>query len=324
MTRSSGWNRRGISIWVENDDNLNLTEEASMTPPAASEQTWTVGSLLNWTASFLAQKQCESPRIDTEVLLAHVLDCQRIDLYGIRHGEQASDDVRQRYRELIRKRIEGCPVAYLVGRKEFFSLVFEVSPAVLIPRPDSEVAVMECLAIAKPLASLRVLDIGTGSGNLAVALARHHPGAQVTAVDISADALQIAGRNAESHGVAGRVTFLQGDMFAPLTASEPFDVVISNPPYIPTADMPRLPVGVRDFEPRQALDGGTSGFEVFERLITGACQHLRQGGWLIVEIGAPQESEARRRLEAVGSYELLPTVRDFSGHPRVVKARRVG
>src|SRR6266513_96850 len=143
-----------------------------MTPTATPTQTWTVGSLLDWTANYLAQKGCESPRVDAEVLLAHVLGCKRIDLYGLRHAEAAEDAVRQRYRDLIRRRIEGCPVAYLVGRKEFFSLEFEVSPAVLIPRPDSELAVMECLALAKPQASPRIIDIGTGSGNLAVALAK--------------------------------------------------------------------------------------------------------------------------------------------------------
>ncbi len=123
---------------------------------------------------------------------------------------------RQRYRELIRKRVEGCPVAYLVGRKEFFSLEFEVSPAVLIPRPDSEVAVMECLAFAKPQAAPRILDIGTGSGNLAVAIAKRHVGAQVTAVDASTAALEVARRNAAKHGVADRITFLHGDLFGPV------------------------------------------------------------------------------------------------------------
>src|SRR5437867_3617757 len=168
-----------------------------MTSTAAGKQAWTVGALLNWTAKYLADKGCESPRVDAEVLLAHALGCKRIDLYGLRHAEDAGDDLRKSYKELIRKRIEGCPVAYLVGRKEFFSLEFEVSPAVLIPRPDSEVAVMECLALAKPLTAPRVADIGTGSGNLAIAIAKRHPGAQIFAVDISADALAVARRNAE-------------------------------------------------------------------------------------------------------------------------------
>src|SRR5437762_6811155 len=153
-----------------------------MTAPAA-EQTWTVGSLLNWTAKFLADKQCEFPRVDAEVLLAHVLGCKRIDLYGLRFAEPAGDEVRQRYRELIRKRIEGCPVAYLVGRKEFFSLEFEVSPAVLIPRPDTETLVVEALRLAKEMPEPNVIDIGTGSGAIPVAVANRHKAAKVTATD---------------------------------------------------------------------------------------------------------------------------------------------
>jgi len=293
-----------------------------MTSPIAAETAWTIGSLLNWTANFLAQKACESPRVDAEVLLAHVLSCKRIDLYGLRHSEPAEEGVRQRYKELIRKRIEGCPVAYLVGHKEFFSLDFEVSPAVLIPRPDSEMAVLECLALAKPLAAPRVLDVGTGSGNLAIAIASRHAGARVTAIDRSADALATAKRNAQRHGVAERIEFLQGDLMSPLQASELFDFVVSNPPYIAEADLPRLPPGVRDYEPRLALDGGPDGFAVFDRLIADSQPFLPPGSWLIVEIGAPQEEHARQRIERQGGYELAPTVRDFSGHPRVLKARR--
>jgi release factor glutamine methyltransferase len=294
-----------------------------MPAPPASEQTWTVGSLLNWTAGYLAQKGCESPRVDAEVLLAHALGCKRIDLYGLHHAEPAADEVRQRYRGLIGKRVEGCPVAYLVGRKEFFSLEFAVSPAVLIPRPDSEVAVMECLTLAKPMSTPRIIDIGTGSGNLAVAIAKHHRGAQITAVDISPDALAVARRNAEKHGVAERVEFAQGDLFAPVATAEPCDFVVSNPPYIPTADVSRLPIGVRDYEPHLALDGGPDGYHIFDRLI-GAAQHfLRPGGWLIVEIGAPQEETARQHLTAHGGYELAATVHDYGGHPRVLKARRL-
>src|SRR6266542_343189 len=203
---------------------------------AGAEQAWTVGGLLEWTERFLTQKRLEFPRLDAEVLLAHALGCKRIDLYGALHGEPATEEVRQRYRDLIRRRIEGCPVAYLVGRKEFYSMEFEVSPAVLIPRPDSEVTVGECLRLAKLLPAPRVLDVGTGSGNLAVAIARHHKGARVTAVDISPDALAVAQRNAAKHGVADRVRFLRGDLFEAVPGGERFDFVISNPPYIPRED----------------------------------------------------------------------------------------
>ena len=224
-------------------------------PPSATEQVWTLGALLDWTAKHLAQKNIESARLDAEVLLAHVVGCKRIDLYGIRHGEEASAEVKQKYRDLIRRRLEGCPVAYLVGRKEFYGLELKVSPAVLIPRPDSEHVVITFLALAKQFSPRptggegsgvrgpRVVDIGVGSGNLAIAIAKHHASAEITAIDASADALQIAQENAAKHGVAERIRFLKGDLFAALAADEQFHFIVSNPPYIPDEDIPKLPIG---------------------------------------------------------------------------------
>lgn len=288
----------------------------------ATEQVWTLGSLLDWTAKHLASKNIDSARLDAEVLLAHVVPCKRIDLYGIRHGEVASEEIKQKYRELIRKRLEGCPVAYLVGRKEFYGLELKVTPAVLIPRPDSEHVVMECLKLAKPIERPRILDIGTGSGNLAIALARHHPAAEITAIDISSDALKIAQENAAKHGVAARIRFLEGDLSAPICDDERFDFVVSNPPYIADEDIPKLPVGVRQYEPLTALKGGPGGFVVFDRLIAESRGRLVSGGYLIVEIGSPQEKHAREKLLAMPEFSLAPTVSDFSGHPRVLVARR--
>jgi release factor glutamine methyltransferase len=287
-----------------------------------SEQVWTLGALLEWTAKHLAQKGVEHPRLDAEVLLAHAVGCKRIDLYGTRFAEVASPEVRQKYRELIGKRIEGCPVAYLVGKKEFFGLEFTVSPAVLIPRPDTEHVVMECVALAKSLATPRIVDIGAGSGNLAVALVKQLPSAQITAIDKSAAALAVAGQNAAKYGVGERIRLLEGDLFGPLAVDEQFDFVVSNPPYIPHDEIAKLPVGVKNYEPHSALDGGPDGFAMFERLIDSARSRLIPGGWLIVEIGAPQETLARQRIAAFPEYELAPTVRDYSGHPRVLKARR--
>ncbi len=288
---------------------------------AGAEQAWTVGGLLEWTERFLAQKGVEFPRLDAQVLLAYALGCKRIDLYGLLHGQPATEEVRQRYRDLIRRRVEGCPVAYLVGRKEFYSLELEVSPAVLIPRPDSEVAVVECLELAKQMAEPTILDIGTGSGNLAIAIAKHHKGAEVTAVDLSPDALAVAQRNAAKHDVAERIRFLCGDLFEAVPAGERFDFVISNPPYIPSAEVKRLAPGVRDYEPHLALDGGPDGYAVFERLVAEARQHLEPGGHLIVEITTAQEGPARQRLAALAGYELAPTIYDHGRHPRVLRAR---
>jgi release factor glutamine methyltransferase len=285
--------------------------------------TWTLGRLLDWTAKHLAEKGAEFPRLDAEVLLAHARGCRRIDLYTS-FTEPAPDDVRSKFRDLIRKRVEGYPVAYLVGRKEFFSLEFEVGPAVLIPRPDTETLVMEALALAKTMAAPRFVDVGTGSGAIAVAIAKNHPGAVVTATDISPEVLSVAARNAVKHGVADRVRFHRSDLLQDVGNEAGFDFIVSNPPYIATEDLPKLPVGVRDYEPAIALDGGPGGFRVIERLLAQAHPRLLPGGYLLVEIGAPQEETVRQMIARYAEYELSPTVRDYSGHPRVLKARRTG
>jgi release factor glutamine methyltransferase len=292
-----------------------------MQPATTTEQVWTLGALLDWTDKHLAQKGLESPRLDAQVLLAHVLGCARIELY-VRFDELATPEVRQQYRDLIRRRLEGSPVAYLVGRKEFYGLELKVSPAVLIPRPDSEHVVMECLKLAKMMIAPRIVDIGTGSGNLAIAIAKHQPTAEVTAIDISQDALQIALDNSAKHKVAERIRFLQGDLFAPLGTEEQFQFIVSNPPYIADEDMPQLPIGVRQYEPHLALRGGPGGFRVFDRLLAESRARLVSGGYLIIEIGSPQEQPARERLAALSEFTLLPTVFDYSRHPRVLIAQK--
>jgi release factor glutamine methyltransferase len=284
---------------------------------------WTVSRLLDWTGKYLAEKGSESPRLDTEVLLARAMDCKRIQLYT-RHDEEVADDARQRFKALIRDRVEGCPVAYLVGKKEFYSLELEVNRSVLIPRPDTETVVEESLRLMKEMAEPAVLDVGTGSGAIAIAVAKYCKTAKVTAIDISAAALEVAARNAARHDVAGRVRFVQGDLFSPLPAGEKFDFVLSNPPYIPHDDVAKLPAGVRDYEPHQALDGGPTGLEVLGRLVKEAPERLQPGGYLIVEIGSPQEAPARRVIEGQGGLELGKTVYDSAGHPRVLRARLRG
>ncbi len=287
----------------------------------ASARTWTVGGLLQWTEQFFAQKGVEAPRLDAQILLAHALGCDRIHIYT-RFEEEVGEDRRGQFRDLVRRRVEGCPVAYLVGRKEFYKLVFEVTPAVLIPRPATESLVLAALERIKPLATPRVLDVGTGSGCIAVSVAKQHTGAMVVAVDVNDHALAVARRNAERHGVADRVTFAAGDLYAGASAAGQFDAILSNPPYIRSSDLPALAAEVRDHEPRAALDGGPDGLAVFDRLIAGAADRLAPGGWLLVEIGFDQEAEALRRLAAVPGLSSGPTIRDADGHPRVVTARR--
>jgi release factor glutamine methyltransferase len=284
----------------------------SATPPR------TVGWLLDQTTTYFKQKGCESPRLDAQVLLAHVLKCGRIHLYT-RFEETPPDDVVGQFRELVRRRVQGCPVAYLVGVQEFYLLAFEVTPAVLIPRPDTETLIVEALKLLKGLEAPDVIDVGTGSGCIAVTVAHQHKAAKVTATDVSDDALAVASRNAAKHGLSDRIRFRQGDLFA--AAGERFDVVLSNPPYVAAEEMAGLPVGVRDFEPHLALNGGPGGFAVFQRLIEQARGHLKPGGHLLVEIGSDQEGPARERIAAAGGYSLAPTVHDRAGQPRVLHAR---
>jgi release factor glutamine methyltransferase len=255
------------------------------------------------------------------VLLAHALSCERIGLYA-RFSDSAPDAARGAFRELVRRRSQGAPVAYLVGHKEFFSLDFEVGPAVMIPRPDSEFVVLEFLRIAKGMAQVTAIDIGTGSGNLAIATAHQHPAARIWAVDRSSAALEIARRNAVRHGVADRIEFIEGNLFDPLPSGLQVDCILSNPPYIPTAEIPNLAIGVRDYEPHTALDGGPTGLEIVAAIVTQAEQFLKPGGQLILEIGAPQESDVRSLVQSRGGYELLPTIHDYAGHARVISALR--
>lgn len=284
-----------------------------------STETWTLGRLLQWTTTFLSDKQADSPRLDAEVLLAHILNVPRIALYT-RFDEVASDETRARYRQLVKQRVEGMPVAYLVGFKEFYNLRFAVTPAVLIPRPETELVVMEAIRLAKTISTPRVVDVGTGSGVMAVTMARFVPAANVTAIDLSPDALAIAQQNAQTLGVASRIRFLQGDLLTPV-AGEMFDLVMSNPPYIPSEVMSTLSESVKKYEPQLALDGGPGGLQVIEKLANQAHGHLKPGGYLILEIGYDQGKTVPSLLQKIG-YQAVNVQIDHAGHLRIVRAIR--
>lgn len=290
-------------------------------PPNRSEDAWTVGRLLSWTTEFLKKRGSESPRLDAEVMLASVLGWERVQLYT-HFEDEIGEAQRGRYRDLVRRRAEGAPVAYLVGRKEFYSLRFDVSPAVLIPRPESEFVVIEAIEALKTLEAPRLVDVGTGSGCLAVACAHQLTKAKVTAIDLSPKALEVARKNAERHKLIDRVEFLEGDLLGPLADAPTLDAIVSNPPYIPTDDVANLEPGVRDHEPILALDGGADGLEVVRRLIREAAPRLKPGGHLILEIGTAQEASVRELLSDEQVWELRPTIRDLQGHPRVIHATR--
>jgi release factor glutamine methyltransferase len=300
-------------------------ERHSSLPNPGSEartgESWTVGRLLTWTTDFLKRHRSESPRLDAEVMLAHVLEWQRVQLYT-HFEEEVGQAARGAFRELVRRRSEGSPVAYLVGRKEFYSLVFTVSPAVLIPRPESEFVVVEYLERTRHIESPRAVDVGTGSGCLAIASAHRQPGAHFVATDLSEDALAIARQNAAALGVADRVDFRHGDLLLPAAELGPFDAIISNPPYIAGESIKELEAGVRDYEPRLALDGGPTGLVVVARLIEMAVPLLKPGGHLILEIGSDQEAPVRSLIGGQPGLKLMPTVFDHAKHPRVIRATR--
>ncbi len=283
---------------------------------------WTIKALLLWTTDFLAKKGIENPKTDAQILLAHVLGCKKIDLL-VNFDQQPSEADRNRFKELIHRRVAGWPVAYLVGYRDFYLLTFEVSPAVLIPRPETETLVAEALAFLKPRTAPAVLDIGTGSGCIAISIAHQKKDSHVTAVDVSPDALAVAKRNAAKHGVADRMTFLQGDLFAQVPAGTTFDLIASNPPYIAGHEFAALAPDVRDHEPRVALDGGADGLAFYRRIAAAVGPFLKPGGKLLMEIGATQDADVRTLLGERPELEVGPTLKDDAKLRRVVTAKKL-
>jgi release factor glutamine methyltransferase len=292
-----------------------------MNPAPQTPTVWTIKALLAWTTDFLTSKGFEAAKREAEILLAHVLGGKRVDLF-VRFEEQPTEAERTKFRELIHRRVAGWPVAYLVGSREFYLLSFDVDPAVLVPRPDTETLVLEAIKRLKPLAAPAVLDIGTGSGCIAVSLAHQKKDARVTATDVSPDALAVAERNAAKHGVVDRMTFLQGDLFTPLSRHGTFDLIASNPPYIAQSEFATLAPDVRDHEPRLALDGGPDGLAYYRRIASGVGPFLKPGGSLLLEIGYTQDNAVRALLAERPELEVGTTLKDAGGHPRVVTAKR--
>jgi release factor glutamine methyltransferase len=305
------------------------------------DEPWTVGRLLSWTVDYLGKHGSENPRLDAEVLLAEARGCKRIDLYTA-YGETASEEVRVAFRELVRRRAAGTPVAYLVGRREFYSLDFIVTPDVLIPRPETELLVVALLdhvkrrgtgdwGLGKTMdsaspapspqspAPATIADVGTGSGILAVCAAKYVPNSRVTALDVSPAALDVARRNAEKHGVAKRITFVEGNLFSAIPADEKFDYIVSNPPYVSTAEMAALAPDVRDHEPQIALHAGARGTDVIVPLIEQSAARLKPGGALLIEVSPMIAGAVERLVSDQPSLEFESTIKDLAGHARVIQ-----
>ena len=278
-------------------------------------ETWTVLKILTWTKGYLAEKGVENARLEAEWLLCEVLGLDRVGLY-VNFDKPLSERELTMFRGMVARRARREPLQYILGSQEFMGLEFDVTPAVLIPRHDTEVLVEEASKRAAP--SGRILDIGVGSGCIAVALARCLPEAEVCGVDTSPESMVLAARNAEKHGV--KVTLFEGSLFEPFTGQS-FDLIVSNPPYIPTADMEYLQPEVRDFEPRGALDGGADGFDFYRLIIPAARDHLTTGGWLLFEVGIGQAEMVLDMFGQTGSFGELFTTKDHAGIERVVGGR---
>lgn len=284
----------------------------------SATETWTIRRVLDWTKGHFEKQDVDEPRLTAEILLSHVLTLPRVKLYMDLDRPLTKDELAT-YRGLIQRRLAGEPTQYLVGSKEFYGRKFQVDARVLIPRSETELLVEAALRQVKKDEPARVLDVCTGSGCIAVSIAAERPQASVWAVDLMADALEVAKKNAETHQVDGRVTFFQGDLLGSLPAGATFDVIVSNPPYVKTGDLATLQREVQK-EPRVALDGGADGVQLIARLVTDALPRLKPGGLLAMEIGE-DEGVATKELLVRAGYHDVKIEKDLARHDRIAIGR---
>ena len=283
--------------------------------------------LLNWSTNRLKDHRIENPRLNAELLLARSLNLSREGLYRNLHG-QLKEKERETLEKMIQRRISGEPLQYILEKQEFWSIDLKVDPRVLIPRPETELLVEQSLLILSENSFWGVpsiLEIGTGSGAIAIALAKEVKDIFLIATDISRDALVLAKENAKSEGIQDQIKFVNGDLFGPLHPSKekkPFDLILSNPPYILRHEIGSLAKEVREYEPTIALDGGEDGLEFYRHLISQAPFYLREGGWLLLEIGQNQREMVSKLIEEEGTFLKSECVPDLSGFERVVKAQK--
>jgi release factor glutamine methyltransferase len=280
---------------------------------AEGKQRWTIIELLKWTADYLKEKKFDNGRLTGERLLAHVLNCRRVDLY-VQFERPLNGDELASYKALLKRRLAHEPLQYIIGETEFFSLPFKVGPGVLIPRPETELLVEKALAAASQWPEARILDIGTGSGNIAISLAVHLPGARITAVDCSQPALALALENGQRNGVSERIRWQEWNLFSdacPLPT--PFDIVVSNPPYIRQADFDTLPPEIKSFEPSTALLAGSDGLDAYRAISKWLPTLLSKPGFAFLEIGADQATDVAAVLGQVVVHK------DLAGKDRIVE-----
>ena len=292
-----------------------------------SDEQWTVRRLLEWTNGYFTRKEVDAPRLSAELLLGHVLKLPRIKLY-MDYERPLSEGELVVFRQLVQRASEHEPIAYLTGKVHFFNLELEIERGVLIPRPDTETLVEGVLQMARQttgMESPRVLDLCTGSGCIALAIAQNLKAANIIATDISEPAVTLAQRNAVKLKLEDRVRVLEGDLYQPLEKlvdPQPFDLIVGNPPYIPTAQVPQLDRNVKDYEPLQALDGGLDGLAVHRRILADAPDRLIAGGRIYLEIAFDQGDPARQILSDNPAFEEVKVLKDYGGKDRVVTGKK--
>src|SRR4030043_285629 len=283
--------------------------------------------LLNWSTNYLQDHQIENPRLNAELLLARSLDLSREGLY-MQLQDQLNEEKKEVYESLIRRRISGEPLQYILKNQEFWSINLKVDTRALIPRQETELLVEQCLLILSKTPfnqTPSILEIGTGSGAISIALAKEMKDIFLVATDISRDALGLAKENAESAGVQNQIKFVNGDLFDPFCLFKkrgPFDLILSNPPYINRPEIHTLAKDVRDYEPIIALDGGEDGLDFYRRIISQAPFYLRERGWLLLEIGQGQSKKGAEQIERRGVFLKPQILPDLSGIERVVKEQK--
>lgn len=295
---------------------------------ARDSGTWTVLRLMKWSGQYLEAKGVERGRLDAEHLLAHALNTARLQLY-LQYDRPLSAEELDRFRPLLRRRAEREPLQYIVGHTGFRELDLLVDRRVLVPRPETEILVEAVLrwAVSKGPAQLTALDLGTGSGAIALSLLREGPFRLVVATDASPDALEVAGQNALRAAPQGGIDLRCGSLYEPLEKGESFDVVVSNPPYVAESEAAGLDPEVGVWEPRLALMGGADGLDVVRKIVDGSARWIRPGGLLALEVGAGQADAVAASVDATGAYEEVRVQRDLTGRRRVVvglKAQDVG
>ncbi len=290
-------------------------------------KTWIIKDLLKVSSDYLKEKQIDSPRLTAEVLLTHQLKTNRVNLY-LNLEQPLTESEVSGYRELIRRRIQREPLQYITGIQEFWSLDFMVDPRVLVPRPETELLVEQAIALSKTTSEhnthpIKILDIGTGSGALAVTLANEIENAKIWATDISSEAIDLARLNAEKHGVSDRIEFRKGDLWQALKDQNlTFEIIVSNPPYVSFDEYDGLQPEVRDYEPRLALDGREKGMYYIQKIIDDCQTFLTPGGWVLIEMAPMQIGTALKRIEALESFHEIIRMKDYSHQYRIVGARK--